>query len=107
MGKMKRKTGFRLAIALFVVFGLLSTSTALIVDTATAAEQETVQGVLEIGEKSLLVLKTDDGQTFNILGKMGKDLREMVGKTVKVTGTLSKSKSKRAIVVSSFEEVQN
>ena len=104
---MKRKTGFRLAIALFVVFGLLSTSTALIVDTATAAEQETVQGVLEIGEKSLLVLKTDDGQTFNILGNMGKDLREMVGKTVKVTGTLSKSKSKRAVVVSSFEEVQN
>jgi hypothetical protein len=104
MGKMKSKTGFRLAIALFVVFGLVLASTALFVDTVNAAEPQTFQGVLEEGEKGPLVLKTDDGQSFNILGM---NLREMVGKTVKVTGTVSKGKSTRAIVVSSFEEVPN
>ena len=101
---MKSKTGFRLAIALFVVFGLVLASTALIVDTVNAAEPQTFQGVLEESEKGPLVLKTDDGQSFNILGM---NLREMVGKTLKVTGTVSKGKSTRAIVVSSFEEVPN
>ncbi len=101
---MKSKTGFRLAMALFVVFGLVLASTALFVDTVNAAEPQTFQGVLEEGEKGPLVLKTDDGQAFNILGM---NLREMVGKTLKVTGTVSKGKSTRAIVVSSFEEVPN
>ena len=101
---MKSKTGFRLAMSLFVVFCLVLASTALIVDTVNAAEPQTFQGVLEEGEKTANVLKTDDGQKFNILGM---NLREMVGKTVKVTGTVSKGKSTRAIVVSAFEEVLN
>ena len=101
---MKRKTVFRMAIALFVVVGMLVGTTALTVSKASAAEPETIQGVVTESKKGTTVIKMDDGQVFNVLGQ---NMKEMIGKTVKVTGTLSKGKSTRAIVVKSFEEVPN
>ena len=80
---MKKRNGFKLAVALFVVIGL----------------------VISTGYKGTSVIKTDDGQTYKILGQ---NMSAMIGKTVKVTGTLSKEgKDPRTIVVSTFEEVQD
>jgi hypothetical protein len=72
---------------------------------ADKATQETIQGKVEQGNKGIAVIKTDDGHTFNILGK---NMATMIGKTVKVTGTLSKEgKASRSIIVTHFEEVQD
>ena len=60
--------------------------------------------MVETGNKGTAVIKTDDGQIFLILGQ---NMAPMIGKTVKVTGTLSKGKTTRSIIVTSFEEVQD
>lgn len=65
---------------------------------------ETIKGMCEQGDKGTPVIKMDDGQTFMVLGQ---NMTSMIGKTVKVTGTLSKGKTTRSIVVTSFEEVQD
>lgn len=101
---MKRETVFRMAVALFMVVGMLVSTTALTVSKAAAADPQTIQGVVAEGKNGTTVIKMDDGQVFNVLGQ---NMKDMLGKTVKVTGTLSKGKSSRAIVVSSFEEVPN
>ena len=98
---MRKKNIFRLAMALLVVFGLLITTSVMAAEKAT---QETIQGMVEEGNKGTAVIKTDDGQTFKILGQ---NMAAMIGKTVKVTGTLSKGKNTRSIIVTSFEEVQD
>lgn len=92
---------FKLAIALFVILGLVITSGAVAAEKAKKAP-ETIQGIVEQGNKGVIVVKTDDGQTFYILGQ---NMTSMVGKTVKVTGTLSKGKATRSIVVTHYEEV--
>ena len=97
---MRKKTIFRLAMALFVVTGLLINTGIMAAEKATP---ETIQGMVEQGNKGTTVFKTDDGQTFVVLGQ---NMAPMIGKTVKITGTLSKGKTSRAIVVTSFEEVQ-
>ena len=94
---------FKLAMALIVILGLVITSGAVAADKGKKAEQ-TIQGMVEQGAKGTPMIKTDDGQTFMVLGQ---NLTSMVGKTVKVTGTLSKGKATRSIMVTSFEEVQN
>ena len=100
---MKKINVFKLAIALFVILGLLITSGAVAAEKAKKAP-ETIQGMCEQGDKGTPVIKTSDGQTFMVLGQ---NMTSMIGKTVKVTGTLSKGKATRSIMVTSFEEVQD
>ena len=100
---MKNINVFKLAMALFVILGLLITSGAVAAEKAKQAP-ETIQGVCEQGTKGTPVIKTNDGQTFSVLGQ---NMTSMIGKTVKVTGTLSKGKTTRSIMVTSFEEVQD
>jgi hypothetical protein len=99
---MRKKDLFRLAMALLVVIGLLVTTGVMAAEKATP---ETIQGMVEQGNKGTTVIKTDDGHTFKILGQ---NMAAMIGKTVKVTGTLSKNgKATRSIIVTHFEEVQD
>ena len=98
---MRKQNIFRLTVALFVVFGLLFTTGVMAAEKKTP---ETIQGMVEKGNKGVAVIKTDDGQTFYILGQ---NMTSLIGKTVKVTGTLSKGKATRSIVVTRFEEVQD
>ena len=93
---------FRLAMALLLVVGLLMGSAAVAAEKAKQGPQ-TIQGKVEQGDKGITMIKTDDGQAFTILGQ---NLTAMVGKTVKVTGTVSKGKATRSIMVTNFEEVQ-
>jgi hypothetical protein len=91
-------------MALFVGIGLLVTTSVFAAEKEKPDTKQTIQGVLEEGSKGMTVIKMDDGQAFIVLGQ---NMRPMIGKTVKVTGTLSKGKSTRSIVVTSFEEIQN
>mgnify|MGYP001818235265 CR=1 FL=1 len=100
---MKKIKVFKLVMALFVILGLLITTAAVAAEKAKTTE-ETIQGMVEKGETGMMMVKTDDGHTFMILGQ---NMTPMVGKTVKITGTLSKGKSTRSIMVTSFEEVQD
>lgn len=93
---------FRMVLALILAAGLLVGTAAIAAEKAKTGPQ-TIQGKVEQGEKGITMIKTDDGQAFNILGQ---NLSAMVGKTVKVTGTVSKGKTTRSIMVTSFEEVQ-
>lgn len=98
---MKQIRRFKMAMALFLVVGLLISTAAI---AAEKGNQETIQGVLEKGEKGITIIKTDDGQTFTILGK---NMAEMIGKSVKVTGMLTKGSKSKSVIVSSFEEITN
>ena len=100
---MKRSNVFKLAMALIVILGLLITTAAVSAEKSKDVE-ETIQGMVEKSDKGMPMIKTDDGQTFMILGQ---NMVAMVGKSVKVTGTLSKGKKTRSIVVTHFEEVKN
>jgi hypothetical protein len=99
---MKKKKVFSLAMALFLAIGLVIGTGVMAAEKAT---QETIQGMVEPGNKGTAVVKTDDGHTFKILGQ---NMAAMIGKKVKVTGTLSKDgNAARSIIVTSFEEVQD
>ncbi|MCB2147825.1 MAG: hypothetical protein KQI81_15205 [Deltaproteobacteria bacterium] len=99
---MKKKNVFRLATALLVIIGLVVVTGVMAAEKAT---QQTIQGKVEQGNKGTAVIKTDDGQTFKILGQ---NMATMIGKTVKITGTLSKEgNAARSIIVTHFEEVQD
>ncbi|HSO19628.1 MAG TPA: hypothetical protein VLT88_09235 [Desulfosarcina sp.] len=93
---------FRLAMALLLAVGLLMGSAAVAAEKAKMGPQ-TIQGKVEQGDKGITMIKTDDGQAFTILGQ---NMAAMIGKTVKVTGTVSKGKATRSIMVTSFEEIQ-
>lgn len=82
-------------VALVAVIGLLSVANVL-------AAEETISGIIEESADGI-VLKADDGQTFAI---QGQDLSEMVGKSVKATGTLEESESGKIINVIKVEEVE-
>jgi hypothetical protein len=101
---MKKSNVFKLVMALLVVIGLVITTSVIAAEQGKKGAQETIQGMVEKGNKGTTVIKTDDGHTFNVLGQ---NMGPMIGKTVKVTGTLSKGKTTRSIMVTSFQEVQD
>ena len=98
---MKRNRVFRAAVAVFMMIGLMIAVNAIAVDKGP---QQTIQGTVEKGEKGITMIKTDDGQAFTILSK---NMSDMVGKRVKITGTLTKGAKNKAVIVSSFEEMGN
>ena len=94
---MKRKTMGRTLITLLLISSLV----ALI---GCAGAEQTFTGTMEKTEKGL-VLKTDDGATtFRIVEN--KDLYALVGKTVKLTGSVMERESGKAISVTKFEVVE-
>lgn len=99
---MKAKGLFGMAMALLVVAGLLF-GTAVTAADKGKANQESIMGVVEKGEKGISVIRTDAGEVFTIIGQ---NMAEMTGKTVKVTGMLTKGGKNRSVVVSTFEEIK-
>ena len=96
---MRRHRMVRVAIAIFVVLGLVITTVAM---AAEKGGQDTVLGMVEKGEKGITMVKTDDGQAITILNK---NMADMIGKKVKLTGTLTKTKKNKSIIVTSVEEI--
>lgn len=82
-------------IAVMLIIGLMAATGAIAGDqSVTGKVEKTDQGI---------VIAADDGDTYIV---MGKDLSEMVGKTVKATGTLEEGASGKTLTVISVEPVQ-
>jgi hypothetical protein len=84
-------------LLLVTIIGLLSVTGAM------AADEQTISGTIEKGDAGI-VLTADDGMTYAV---QGKDLSDMVGKSVKATGTLSESDSGKTISVIKVVEIKS
>jgi hypothetical protein len=82
-------------LALMLVVGLMAVTGAI-------AEDGSVTGKVEQTDSGI-VISADDGTTYSV---MGADLTEMIGQTVKATGTLAESESGKVLTVVSVEPVQ-
>ena len=81
--------------AVLLVFGLLAATGAIAAD-------ESITGMIEKTDQGI-VISADNGDTYIVAGK---DLSEMVGQTVKATGTLAEGQSGKTLTVISVEPVQ-
>jgi hypothetical protein len=82
-------------LAVMLIVGLMAATGAIAGDqSVTGKVEKTDQGI---------VIAADNGDTYIV---MGKDLSEMVGKTVKATGTLEEGASGKTLTVISVEPVQ-
>jgi hypothetical protein len=68
---------------------------------APAMAADSVTGTIQQGDSGL-VLQAADGEYI----LAGQDLSDMVGKKIKVTGTIADSDAGKTLTVMSFEEVQ-
>ena len=71
------------------------------VGIAPAMASDSVTGTIEQGDSGL-VLQAADGNYI----LAGQDLSDMVGKKIKVTGTIADGEAGKTLTVMSFEEVQ-
>ena len=83
-------------LAVVAIIGLLSVAGAM------AADEQTISGTIEKADAGI-VITADDGMTYAV---QGKDLSDMVGKSVEATGTLSESDSGKTITVVKVEEIK-
>jgi hypothetical protein len=93
--KMKTKTVIGRVLALVLVLGFLVASGALAADMA-------ITGTVDQNDSGMIILSADDGEDYLVKGK---DLTDMIGKTVKVTGTLAQEGDAKSITVMELEEV--
>ncbi|MGD9366501.1 MAG: DUF5818 domain-containing protein [Desulfobacteraceae bacterium] len=82
-------------LAVMLIVGLMAA-------TGVIAGDQSVTGKVEKTDQGI-VIAADDGATYIV---MGKDLSEMVGKTVKATGTLEEGASGKTLTVISVEPVE-
>jgi len=92
---MKTKTVIGKVLALVLVLGFLVASGALAADMA-------ITGTVDQNDSGMIILSADDGEDYLVKGK---DLTDMIGKTVKVTGTLAQEGDAKSITVMELEEV--
>ena len=93
---MKTKMAIKGILAVVLVIGLLFTVTAL-------AAERTFTGMVDVNDEGIFILSADDGEDYVITGG---ELASMVGKTVKITGTLAEDSEPKTITVMSIEEVE-
>ena len=82
-------------LAVLLVVGLLAATGAI-------ASDESITGTIEKTDQGI-VISADNGDSYIV---MGKDLSDMVGETVKATGTLAESQEGKTLTVISIEPVQ-
>jgi len=82
-------------VMVLLLVGLLAT-------TAAMAGEQNITGTVEKTDSGI-VISAQDGNTYMV---QGKDLSNMVGKTVTVTGTLAESESGKTVTIISVEESQ-
>jgi hypothetical protein len=81
--------------AILMVIGLVTATGAI-------ANDESVTGTIEKTDHGI-VISADNGDSYIV---MGKDLSEMIGQTVKATGTLAESQEGKTLTVISIEPAQ-
>jgi hypothetical protein len=83
------------------LIGIIGLVTVIcLVGIAPAMAADSVTGTIQQGDNGL-VLQADDGEYI----LAGQDLSDMVGKKIKVTGTIEDSDAGKTLTVMSFEEV--
>jgi hypothetical protein len=92
---MKRNHLMWKLLAIVTIIGLLTVAGAM-------AAEETITGTIEKGDQGI-ILSADDGETYMV---QGQDLSDMVGKSVKATGTLAEGSSGKTITVTKVEEIK-
>lgn len=93
---MKRSRLVFKIIATVLVLGFLTAG-------AVVAAEETITGMVEQNDSGMIIISADDGEDYLVKGQ---DLSEMVGKSVKVTGTLAEEGDAKAITVMNMEEIK-
>ncbi len=93
---MKTKTIIGAIMALTLVLGFLFT-------TGVAAENKTITGMVDVNDSDMIIISADDGEDYLVKGR---DLTEMIGKAVKVTGTLEEGGDAKTITVMEMEEIE-
>ena len=93
---MKRSNFFRKALSFALVLVFLTAVGAV-------AMEESVTGTVHKSDAGEIMIKADDGMDYMV---QGEDLSAMVGKTVKVTGTLEEKADVKSITVMKMEEVK-
>lgn len=94
---MKINTGTTRIIAVILAVGLLLASGAMAAD-------QSVTGTIIENDSGNIIISADDGEDYLV---QGKDLSEMLGKTVRVTGTLAEQEGAKSITVMKLEEIQD
>ena len=94
---MKRQSLWQGLAVIFVFFAIL----AMI---GCSAAEQTFTGTLEQTEKGLTLKTSDGNNTYRIVENP--DLRALVGKSVKLTGSLMAREAGKSIHVKSFEVVE-
>jgi len=94
---MQRKTMWRKLTVLFAVAGFVALM-------GCSAADQTFTGTVEQTDMGL-VLKTSDGaNTYRVIDNP--DVRDLVGKSVKLTGTLMEREAGKSIAVTGFEVLE-
>lgn len=93
---MKRSRLVFKIIATVLVLGFLTAG-------AVVAAEETVTGMVDQNDGGTIIISGDDGVDYVVKGQ---DLSEMVGKSVKVTGTLAEEGDAKSITVMNVEEIK-
>jgi len=92
---MQKNQKFWKLLVIISIFGLLFAASAL-------AGEKTISGTVENSDQGVII-SADDGMTYMVKGK---DLSDMVGKSVKATGMLEEGSSGVSIQVTMVEEVK-
>ena len=82
-------------IAVMLIIGFLAA-------TAAIAGEQSITGTVEKTDQGI-VISANDGAIYMV---QGQDLSDMVGKTVKATGTLAESESGKTLTIISIEPVK-
>ena len=82
-------------VSMILIAGFLAAPLAL-------AGDHSITGTVEQSDKGI-VITADNGDTYLV---MGQDLSEMVGKTVKATGTMAEGDAGKTLTIISVEEVE-
>jgi hypothetical protein len=93
---MKAKMVVKGVLAVALVIGLLFSVSAV-------AAESTFTGMVDETSEGTFILSADDGEDYVITGS---GLASMVGKTVKITGTLAEDSEPKTITVMSIEEME-
>lgn len=94
---MKRKILWHRLAVLLVVAGFLAL-------TGCSAADQTFTGTVEQTDKGLVLKASDGANTYRVIDNP--DVRALVGKSVKLTGTLMDREAGKSIRVTSFEVLE-
>jgi hypothetical protein len=83
-------------LVIALVMGLVAAAGAM-------AAEETLTGTIMKNDSGMIIVSADDGSDYLVKGE---NLSDMVGKSVKVTGTLSEEADAKSITVMSMEELK-